>query len=62
MAKTSRTVVAIGLIAFGLAGTTSAGVGSEPELPAIGILVKSVPRVPTDVLLRAKERNRENLR
>ncbi len=55
MAKTSRTVVAIGLIAFGLAGTTSAGVGSEPELPAIGILVKSVPRVPTDVLLRAKE-------
>ena len=54
MAKTSRRVVAVGLVALGLAGTTSAVFGAQPELPAITILVNSVPGVPIDVLLRAK--------
>ena len=54
MAKTSRRVVAIGLVALGLAGTTPAAFGAEPELPAIRILVNTVPGVPIDVLLRAK--------
>lgn len=54
MAKTSRRVVAIGLVALGLAGTTPAAFGAEPELPAIRILVNTVPGVPIDVLVRAK--------
>ena len=61
MAKTSRRVVAIGLAALGLAGTTSAAFGSEPELPAIRILINSVPGVPTDVLGTGEGRSRENL-
>jgi len=54
MANTSRRVVATGLVALGLAGPTSAAFGSEPERPALMILVNSVPGVPIDVLLRAK--------
>ena len=54
MANTSCRVVALGLVALGLAGTTPAAFGSEPERPAIMILVNSVPGVPIDVLLRAK--------
>ena len=53
MTETSRKVVTIGLVALGWAGTTSA-FGSQPELPAIRILVNTVPGVPIDVLLRAK--------
>jgi len=55
MAKTARTVaVAAGLVVVGLAGAPSAAFGSDAELPAIRILVNSVPGVPIDVLLRAK--------
>ena len=54
MAKTSQRIVAVGLVALGLVGSTSAAFASKPGLPAIRILVNSVPGVPFDVLLRAK--------
>ncbi len=54
MANNSRRVVALGLVALELAGTTSAAFGAEPERPTIVILVNSVPGVPIEVLLRAK--------
>ncbi len=47
MTETSRKVVTIGLVALGWAGTTSA-FGSQPELPAIRILVNTVPGVPSN--------------
>ena len=54
MAKTSRWVVAIGLVALGVAGTTSVAFGSASKRPGITIFVNSVPGVPIDVLQRAK--------
>ena len=51
--ETSRRVVAVGLVALGFAGNTSAAFGPEPELPAMRILVNTVPGVPIEVLLRA---------
>jgi len=52
---TWRIVMAMGLVAAGLAGTAAEAFGADAELPAIRILVTNKVGVPpTDVLVRAQ--------
>ena len=55
MANAIRKLVVMGIVAIGLAGTTPAAFGGEPELSAMRILVINKAGVPPpDVLVRAQ--------